>query len=121
MPPDQKPRPAVFLDRDGTLIEPIPYLADPAAVRLLPGAAEALRRLHEAGFALVLITNQSGIGRGLLTVETLHEIHDVLTQQLADHGLSLDAIYYCPVAPTHQPTTPPPLSTPTASPPLACS
>ena len=59
-------RPAVFLDRDGTLIEHVQYLSDPARVRLLPGAAEALVRLGRAGFARVLVTNQSAIGRGLL-------------------------------------------------------
>src|SRR3954447_21023401 len=62
-----EPRPAVFLDRDGTLIEHVHYLSDPRDVRLLPGAVEALRRFHDAGFACVVITNQSAIGRGMLT------------------------------------------------------
>ena len=64
---EQALRPAVFLDRDGTLIEHVHYLSDPAHVRLLPGAAEALQRLRRAGFARVLVTNQSAIGRGMLT------------------------------------------------------
>ena len=67
---------AVFLDRDGTLIEHVHYLSDPALVRLLPGAAEALKRLRHAGFARVLVTNQSAIGRGMLTEERLDQIHD---------------------------------------------
>jgi D-glycero-D-manno-heptose 1,7-bisphosphate phosphatase len=87
------------LDRDGTLIEEVPYLSDPARVRLLPGAAEALRRLRCAGFACVVITNQSGIGRGLFTEERVDQIHDELRRQLAEKSAELDAIYYCPIAP----------------------
>ena len=96
---DLPARPAVFLDRDGTLIEHVHYLSDPAAVRLLPGVVEALTRLRDAGHALVLVTNQSAIARGMLTVETLHEIHDEMNRQLAEHDVALDAIYYCPEAP----------------------
>src|SRR5947209_20635641 len=87
-------RPAVFLDRDGTVIEDVPYLDDPARVRLLPGAAEALARLRGAGFACVLVTNQSGIGRGLFPAEALPAIHGELARQLATEGAALDAIYY---------------------------
>jgi D,D-heptose 1,7-bisphosphate phosphatase len=92
-------RPAVFLDRDGTVIEHVHYLSDPALVRLLPGAAEALRRLRRAGFARVLVTNQSAIGRGMLTLDRLEEIHAELERQLAASGATLDDIYYCPDAP----------------------
>ena len=92
-------RPAVFLDRDGTVIEHVHYLSDPALVRLLPGAAEALRRLRRAGFARVLVTNQSAIGRGMLTVERLDQIHAEMDRQLAASGATLDGIYYCPDAP----------------------
>ena len=92
-------RPAVFLDRDGTLIEHVPYLSDPALVQLLPGAAEALRRFRRAGFACVLVTNQSAIGRGMLTEERLDEIHTEMNRQLAARGATIDAIYYCPDAP----------------------
>jgi D,D-heptose 1,7-bisphosphate phosphatase len=92
-------RPAVFLDRDGTLIEDVPYLSDPADVRLFPGAAEALMRLQHAGFVLVLVTNQSGIGRGFFTEDRLGEIHDELEGRLAARGVSLDGIYYCPAVP----------------------
>jgi D,D-heptose 1,7-bisphosphate phosphatase len=89
-------QPAVFLDRDGTLIEHVSYLCDPALVRLLPGTPEALKRLRRAGFALVLVTNQSAIGRGMLTEDRLEEIHTELNRQLAACGVSLDAIYHCP-------------------------
>ncbi len=92
-------RRAVFLDRDGTLIENVPYLADPALVRLLPGVAEALKRLDRGGFARVLVTNQSAIGRGMLSEEQLGRIHAELDRQLAVQGATIDAIYYCPDAP----------------------
>jgi D,D-heptose 1,7-bisphosphate phosphatase len=91
--------PAAFLDRDGTIIEHVHYLADPGLVRLLPGAAEAIRRLREAGFACVVVTNQSAIGRGILTEEGLTLIHDEMNRQLAAEGAAVDAIYYCPEAP----------------------
>ena len=92
-------RPAIFLDRDGTLIEHVHYLSDPALVQLLPGAAEALRRFRRAGFARVLVTNQSAIGRGMLTAERLDQIHTEMNRQLAACGATIDAIYYCPDVP----------------------
>jgi D-glycero-D-manno-heptose 1,7-bisphosphate phosphatase len=92
-------RPAVFLDRDGTIIQAVHYLADPALVRLLPGAAEALRRLRDAGYACVVVTNQSAIGRGMLTVEGYHAVHAELERQLAEAGAALDAAYFCPTVP----------------------
>jgi histidinol-phosphate phosphatase family protein len=109
--PDQsRPRsklgqPAIFLDRDGTVIEHVHYLCDPALVRLLPGAAEALRRFRRAGFARVLVTNQSAIGRGMLTTERLAQIHAEMNRQLAAHGATVDAIYYCPDAPVNDDRT----------------
>jgi D-glycero-D-manno-heptose 1,7-bisphosphate phosphatase len=92
-------RPAIFLDRDGTLIEDIPYLTDAARVRLFPGSAAALRQARAAGWASVLVTNQSGIGRGLITPEQLESIHAALVAQLAAAGAALDGIYFCPHAP----------------------
>ena len=77
----------------------MPYLADPAGIRLLPGAAEALVRLGRAGFARVLVTNQSGIGRGFFTEDRLRAIHAELEGRLAARGASLDGIYYCTAAP----------------------
>lgn len=92
-------RPAVFLDRDGTLIEDVDYLSDPAKVRLINGAAGAVHLLQSAGYACVVITNQSAIGRGLLTVDVLEKIHAEMHRQLALHDVRLDGVYYCPIAP----------------------
>jgi D-glycero-D-manno-heptose 1,7-bisphosphate phosphatase len=93
------PRPAVFLDRDGTLIEDVHYLSKPEQVRLLPGSGTAVRRLREAGYVCVMVTNQSAIGRGLLTEEGLAAVHDELNRQLALEGAALDAAYHCPLVP----------------------
>lgn len=87
---------AVFLDRDNTLIADPGYLNDPDAVQLLPGVAEALRRLNEAGYAVVVVTNQSGIARGRITEQQLAEIHTRLREMLLEQGARIDAIYYCP-------------------------
>ena len=98
-------RPAVFLDRDDTLIANVPYLSDPAGVRILPGAAEALSALRRAGFALVLATNQSAVGRGMISEARLREIHDELERRLAAADSRLDAIYHCPHAPRNSDRT----------------
>ncbi|HSU13690.1 HAD family hydrolase [Longimicrobium sp.] len=92
-------RRAVFVDRDGTLIEDRHYLADPAGVALLPGAAEAVRRLNEAGWLVVLVTNQSGIGRGMFGEDDYAAVHRRLVELLAAEGARLDAEYHCPLAP----------------------
>jgi D-glycero-D-manno-heptose 1,7-bisphosphate phosphatase len=92
-------RPAIFLDRDGTLIKHVHYLSDPALVQLLPGVAEALKRFRGAGFTCVLVTNQSAIGRGMFTTERLDQIHTEMNRQLAECGATIDGIYYCPDAP----------------------
>ena len=89
-------RPAVFLDRDGTLIADRHYLADPAGVELLPGAGEAVARLNAAGVFVVLATNQSGIGRGYFTDEQYAAVHARLVEELARHGARLDAAYHNP-------------------------
>lgn len=75
------------------------YLADPDAVELLPGAAAGLRTMQRLGLGLVLITNQSGIGRGYFSEERLGQVHERLRRLLADEGIVLDGIYYCPHAP----------------------
>lgn len=86
--------PAVFLDRDGTLMAEVDYCRDPALVRLLPGVREGLARLRQAGYRLVIITNQSGIGRGLITTAEYEAVHARLLELL---GADLiDATYYCP-------------------------
>ncbi len=90
---------AVFLDRDGTLIHDAGYIRDPLQVRLLPGAASGLTRLHQAGFRLVMVSNQSGIGRGMITPAEAEAVHDRLVACLAEHGIQLDAAHYCPHLP----------------------
>lgn len=92
-------KPAVFLDRDGTIIRHVHYLSDPGSVELIPGAAEGIGLLKSLGYACVAVTNQSAVGRGLLTVATLDEIHDRMHRQLEERRMRLDALYHCPVAP----------------------
>jgi D-glycero-D-manno-heptose 1,7-bisphosphate phosphatase len=89
-------RPAVFLDRDGTVIAERHYLADPEGVELLPGVARGLGRLAEAGYALVVVTNQSGIARGYFAESDYRAVRDRLDRELAAHGIALDATYHCP-------------------------
>jgi D-glycero-D-manno-heptose 1,7-bisphosphate phosphatase len=92
-------RAAVFLDRDGTVIHDVGYPRDPALVRLMPGAAAALVELQRRGFALVVVSNQSGIGRGLITEEEARQVHERFVALLAEHGIRLDAVCYCPHTP----------------------
>jgi len=89
-------RRAVFLDRDGTLVEEVPYLHDPALVRLVPGAPAALRELAAAGFALVVVTNQAGVARGYYGEDAVERVHRRLGGLLAAGGVALDGIWYCP-------------------------
>jgi histidinol-phosphate phosphatase family protein len=89
-------RPAVFLDRDGTLIEDRHYLRDPAEMRLLPGAADAVLQLNAAGLPAVIVTNQSGIARGLLTEADYAATVRRLDELLAGQGARIDAHYHCP-------------------------
>ena len=89
-------RPAVFLDRDGTIIADVGYLGDPDRVRLLPGAAEAIGRLNRAGLLAVVVTNQSGIARGLFDEEAYEATRRRLDRLLADQGARLDGQYHCP-------------------------
>lgn len=93
-------RPAVFLDRDGTLVRDPGFLRTPDQVELLPGAAGALHRLGEAGFALVVVTNQSGVARGFLDEPALERIHERLRTLLAAEGARVDGVFYCPHHPT---------------------
>ena len=92
-------RPAVFLDRDGTIIEDEGYLADASRVRLVPGAIEALRRFRDRGMMLVVVSNQSGIPRGLITPAQHAEVDARVKAVLAGEGVPLDAAYYCPHLP----------------------
>ena len=88
-------RPVVFLDRDGTLIEERDYLGDPALVSLVPGCISGLKLLKERGFALMLVTNQSGVARGVITTEQVHAVNGRLEDLLAEHGVRLDNISIC--------------------------
>lgn len=97
--------PAVFLDRDGTIIELVHHLNDPADVKLIDGAGDAIRRMRDAGYPVVIVTNQSVIGRGKLTVEGLAEVHVEMNRQLAPFGAQIDDIYFCPLAPTQKDST----------------
>jgi D-glycero-D-manno-heptose 1,7-bisphosphate phosphatase len=90
---------AVFLDRDGTVMEDAHYIKAPEQVRLLPGAARAVRRLNEAEIPVIIVTNQSGIGRGLFTVEEYEAVRAYFESLLRDEGAHIDASYYCPHLP----------------------
>lgn len=92
-------RRAVFLDRDDTIMVDAVYTKDPEAVRLLPGAAEGIRALADAGFLIVIATNQSGLGRGYFTEEDLTAVNERLRDELRAGGADYDALYYCPHRP----------------------
>lgn len=89
-------RPAVFFDRDGTLIDDIGYLSDPGKVFFYNGVPEALKKLVDRGYLLVVITNQSGIGRGYFEEETAIAVNLSLLNLLEEKGVGLSAVYYCP-------------------------
>ncbi|SRR6266545_1986989 len=88
--------PAVFLDRDGTIVEDPGFLHEPGKVKLLPGAAEAIRRLKERGFVVVVVSNQSGIARGFYSVDDYAAVQRRLGELLTAHGARIDGDYYCP-------------------------
>ena len=92
-------RPAVFLDRDGTINEEMGYINHVSRFRLLPEAAPAIRRLNEAGLAVVVITNQSGAARGYFPASLVEEVHQHMQNLLAEEGARVDAIYTCLHAP----------------------
>jgi D-glycero-D-manno-heptose 1,7-bisphosphate phosphatase len=89
-------RRAAFLDRDGTIIEDVHYIARPEDVRLRPGAAEAIRTLNERGIVVVVITNQSGIARGFYTAGDYEAVRSRVDEVLAVEGARIDAAYFCP-------------------------
>jgi D-glycero-D-manno-heptose 1,7-bisphosphate phosphatase len=86
----------VFIDRDGTLNEDIGYVSAPDELVLYPWTAEAVRRINDSGLLAIVITNQSGIARGLYTEKTLDAIHSRMIHELARGGAKIDAVYYCP-------------------------
>jgi histidinol-phosphate phosphatase family protein len=90
---------AVFVDRDGTLIAERGYLSDPAGVELLPGTTRALRRLRAAGLPVIVVSNQSGVGRGLYSLSQAHDTMARLRVELRRSGVELDGVYFCPHRP----------------------
>jgi D-glycero-D-manno-heptose 1,7-bisphosphate phosphatase len=89
-------RPAVFLDRDGVVIQDGHYLGDAFRIRLVPGSVEAIAALNRAGWLVVIVTNQSGVARGMFTIESVHEVHRQLSEVLRGFGATVDAYRFCP-------------------------
>ena len=89
-------RAAVFLDRDGTIAEEVGYLNHISRFRLLDGVASAIRKLNEAALPAVVVTNQSGVGRGYFPEELVREVHEKMVVELRSAGARLDGVYYCP-------------------------
>lgn len=94
--PASDPKPTVFLDRDGTINEEVYYLHEPSKLKLLPGAMEALKKLKQAGFNLVMVTNQPGIGLGYFTKEDFYQVTRALFGMLAKEQIKFSKIYFCP-------------------------
>jgi len=92
--------PAVFIDRDGTVIREVGYLCRPEQIEILPRVPEAIRRLRGNGYRVVLVTNQSAVARGMLKESELEEIHRLLRNELERVGAGLDGVYYCPHHPS---------------------
>ena len=90
---------AVFIDRDDTIIQDVPYCSSRDDVRLMKGAAEGIRKLNDSGIRVIVITNQSGIGRGYFTVEQMEEVNTEMERQLAVDGAHIDALFFCPHKP----------------------
>lgn len=89
-------RPAVFLDRDGTLLEEAGYLDQLERITFFPFSIDAVRLLNRAGYAVVVMSNQSGVGRGMYEEQFVRDTHDVMTARLAEGGAMVDGFYYCP-------------------------
>ena len=91
---------AVFVDRDDTLAKNVPYCDDPDKFHLFPGVPQAVKRLNDAGYLVIVITNQSGIGRGYFDEATLQSVHDKLKRDVESGGGHIDDIFYCPHTPS---------------------
>jgi len=89
-------KPAVFLDRDGTLMVNVEYISDPAQVRVFTKTVDALKQLKRAGFYLIIVTNQSGAARGYFPISAVTKVNQKLQQKLRAKGTSIDAFFYCP-------------------------
>ena len=91
----------IFLDRDGTMNEEVHYLHRPEDVRMIPGTAQAIRMFHEAGYRVVVVTNQAGVARGYYTEADVEALHSYMNSLLMKEGARVDAFYYCPHHPEH--------------------
>jgi D-glycero-D-manno-heptose 1,7-bisphosphate phosphatase len=87
---------AIFLDRDGVIIENIPYLKDIRGIRFMPKIVESIYRINRLGFKCVVVTNQSGVARGLISIEDVLMINKYISDYLVRHGARIDAFYFCP-------------------------
>lgn len=87
---------AFFLDRDGTINKDTGYVGDPDKLELLPGAAEGIRRMNEAGYLVIVVSNQSGVARGYFTEEDVKKVNLRLNEMLGEYGAHIDAFYWCP-------------------------
>ncbi len=96
MPEQSSLRSAVFLDRDGTIAEEVGYLNHASRFRMFPFVAAAIQRFNEAELPVIVVTNQSGVGRGYFPESLVHTVNELMIQQLAEAGAKIDAIYYCP-------------------------
>ncbi len=92
--------PAVFLDRDGTVNRQVEYLSEPEQLELISGASQGIKMLRDAGFRIIVVTNQSGVARGFFDEERVNNINSTLAQMLEDKGAIVDAWYYCPHHPS---------------------
>ena len=95
LPETAAPRPAAFLDRDGTVCEEVGYLNHITRLQVFPWAAGAIRRLNQARIPVIVVTNQSGISRGIFTESLVREVHEKISSELSAHGARIDAFYYC--------------------------
>lgn len=92
---------AVFLDRDGTIVQDVGYMNSPQQIEFIPGSIEAIKKLNAAGFKVVVITNQAGVAKGLVTEDMLQTIDKTLHKGILSGGAHLDGLYYCPHHPEH--------------------
>lgn len=92
----QQPTPAAFLDRDGTIIEEVGYIGSPDGVQLIPGAVDAIKSFRKMGYAIVVVSNQSGVARGYMSEEDVKEVNARVLELFMGEGAMIDAIYYCP-------------------------
>lgn len=95
MPEPSRMRAAVFLDRDGTICEEVGYLNHLSRFRMFPFAAAALRKLNDSGYAVIIVSNQSGVARGYFPESLVEQVNQEMIQQLSEAGAKVDAVYYC--------------------------